>query len=142
MSETNKAVSRRVFEEAFSQGKLDAIEEIVLSTGVGHDPAMPRDVHGIDGTKQMIGGYRAAFPDLELAVEQQIAEGDLVVTRWTARGTHEGELMGVAPTGKQATVSGITIDRFDGGRIAESWTNWDTLGLLKQLGAVPIASEV
>ena len=70
-----------------------------------------------------------------------IAEGDLVAIRWTPRGTHEGELFGIAPTGKQATVSGITIDRYENGLIIESWTNWDTLGLLQQIGAIPVALQ-
>ena len=91
--------------------------------------------------KESAGGYRSAFPDLVMTVDQSFAEGDLVATRWTARGTHEGELFGIAATGKQATVTGITIDRYEDGLIAESWTNWDTLGLLQQLGAVPVALQ-
>ena len=82
-------------------------------------------------------GYRTAFPDLRLTIEAQVSEGDLVVTRWKASGTHQGELFGIAPTGKQATVTGISLTRVSGGKIAEDWTNWDTLGLLQQLGAVP-----
>jgi steroid delta-isomerase-like uncharacterized protein len=142
MSDANKATSRRVFDDAFNRGELGAMDEICLPTIVEHDAAMPEDTIGVEAAKQLIAGYRAAFPDLVLTIEEQVGEGDLVASRWTAHGTHEGELMGVAPTGKQATVSGITIDRFEDGRIAESWTNWDTLGLLKQLGAVPIASRV
>ena len=142
MSQANKATARRFLEDAFNKGDLDVIDEICLPTVVDHDPAMPADTSGIEALKQLVAGYRAAFPDLRMTVEEQVGEGDLVATRWTARGTHEGELMGVAPSGKQATVTGITLDRFEDGRIAESWTNWDTLGLLKQLGAVPMTSQV
>ena len=74
---------------------------------------------------------------MRLTIEQQLAEGEYVTTRWSARGTHQGDLMGMAPTGKQATVTGITIDRIVDGRFVESWTNWDTLGLMQQLGVIP-----
>jgi predicted ester cyclase len=84
-----------------------------------------------------VSTYRAAFPDARITVEQQLAEGDLVATRWSGRGTHDGELMGVSPTGKQVTVSGLTISRLEGGKIVEEFQNWDTLGMLQQLGAVP-----
>lgn len=137
MSAETKAIARRLLEEAFNGGNLATVDELVDPGFVNHDPASAEQAHGIEGAKASIGGYRAAFPDLRIAIERQIAEGDYVVTRWTARGTHQGELMGLAPTGKQATVTGITIDRIRAGRIVESWSNWDTLGLLQQLGAVP-----
>jgi steroid delta-isomerase-like uncharacterized protein len=137
MSAENKAIARRLVEEAFNEGKLDVIDELAAPGVVSYDSALPEPLVGIDATKASIAAYRDAFPDLKLTVEEQIAEGDMVVTRWTARGTHQGELMGMAPTGKEATVTGITIDRLENGRIAESRTNWDSLGLMQQLGAVP-----
>ena len=93
--------------------------------------------------RQTVQGYRASFPDLRLTVDEQIAEGDRVCTRWTARGTHEGDFFGVAPTHKQATVTGVTIERIHDGKIAESRTNWDALGLMQQLGLVslPVAAS-
>jgi predicted ester cyclase len=78
-----------------------------------------------------------AFPDLHFTIEDQIAEGDKVVNRVTARGTHLGDFRGIPPTGKQVTVAGITIDRIAGGKLVESWTSWDFLGILQQLGVVP-----
>jgi steroid delta-isomerase-like uncharacterized protein len=137
MSEQNKAVSRRVAEELFTQGRFDLAEELVDSRFVGHDVAAPEPIRGPAGLKEQAKGYREAFPDLKLKIEEQIAEGDKVVTRWTATGTHKGDLFGISPTGKQTTVEGITIDRFSGGKIAESWDNWDALGLMQQLGAIP-----
>ena len=131
-----KAMVRRELEEVYGAGNLDVVDEIVSTGYVGHDSAIPEPLRGPGAVKQAAAGYRAAFPDLRLTIESQIAEDDVVVTRWTATGTHQGELFGIAPTGKQATVSGISIDRFSGGKVAESWTNWDTLGLLQQLGAV------
>jgi steroid delta-isomerase-like uncharacterized protein len=137
MSAENKALARRLLEEAFNAGRLDVTDELVANDFVGHDPALPEEMRGPAGLRELIAGYRSAFPDLRITIEDQIADGDLVVTRWSAKGTHQGELMGVTATGKQATVTGITIDRIADGRIAESWTNWDTLGLMQQLGAIP-----
>ena len=137
MLETNKAVSRRIVEEAFSEGRYDVIEELVAPTFVNHDPSVTDDLKGPAGVRQLIETYRSAFPDLRLTVEDQLAEGDKVATRWTARGTHQGELLGIAPTGKESTVTGLTIDRIADGKIVESWNNWDTLGMLQQIGVVP-----
>lgn len=137
MSAENKALSRRVLDEAFTKGDIDVVDAIFAKNFVNYDAALPEPTVGIEAAKASIAAYRDAFPDMRLTVEEQIAEGDAVVTRWTAKGTHQGALMGIAPTGKQATVTGITIDRIANGRIVESRTNWDTLGLLQQLGAVP-----
>jgi steroid delta-isomerase-like uncharacterized protein len=137
MSAENKALSRRLLEEAFNKGNLDVIDELLATDFVNHDAALPGPLVGIDAARASITGYRDAFPDLKITIEEQIADGDLVAMRWSARGTHQGELMGMAATGKQATVTGITIDKIVGGRIAESWTNWDTLGMMQQLGVVP-----
>jgi steroid delta-isomerase-like uncharacterized protein len=141
MLETNKAISRRIVEEIFNEGRLDAADEIVTSDFIGHDPASPEPIVGPEGLKRNADGYRTAFPDVRLTIDDQIAEGDRVVTRWTARGTHQAELFGIPATGKQSTVTGMTIDRIVEGRIVESWTNWDTLGLLQQLGALPALAQ-
>jgi predicted ester cyclase len=137
MSQENKAVSRRVVEEIFVAGNFDVAGELVDASYMGHDVASPEPVRGPEGLKQQAKGYRDAFPDLQLTIEDQIAEGDKVCTRWTASGTHRGDLFGISPTGKQTTIGGITIDRFMGGKIVESWDNWDALGLMQQLGAIP-----
>ncbi len=137
MSEDNKAISRRAFEEAFSAGNLDVLDELFAADFVGHDPALPEDLHGPGGMRQVVGMYRDAFPDLRITVDDQLAEGDEVATRFTGRGTHQGELMGVPPSGNQVTLTGIVIDRFSGGQIMESWVNYDALGMLQQIGAVP-----
>ena len=137
MSAETKGISRRLIEEAFNKGNLDVVDELVAPEFVNHDAALPEPTIGIEATKASIRGYRDAFPDLRLTIELQVAEGDYVTTRWSARGTHQGDLMGMPATGKQATVTGITVDEIVGGRLVESWTNWDTLGMLQQLGAVP-----
>jgi steroid delta-isomerase-like uncharacterized protein len=135
-SEQNKAIVRRAFEEPWT-GNLDVVDELIASDYVGHDPASPEPLRGPDGVKEFVSTYRTAFPDARIAVEQQLAEGDLVATRWSARGTHEGELLGLSPTGKQVTVSGLTMSRLEGGKIVEEFQNWDALGMMQQLGAVP-----
>jgi steroid delta-isomerase-like uncharacterized protein len=142
MSEDNLQVSRRILEEAFGQGQLALIDEFVAADAVDHDPANPEDVRGPAGLKQQISMYRAAFPDLQFKIEDTISQDDRVVIRWSSRGTHRGELMGLAPTGKVVSVTGISIDRFADGKIVESWTNWDVLGLMRQLGAAPPPGSV
>ena len=137
-AESNKALARRLLEEAFNAGNIDVVDELLTTDFVNHDAALPQAMVGPDAAKASIQGYRSAFPDLRVTIEQQIADEQGVATRWSAKGTHQGDLMGVGPTGKQATVTGITLDRIVDGRIAESWTNWDTLGLLQQLGVVPV----
>jgi steroid delta-isomerase-like uncharacterized protein len=136
-AESNKALSRRLLEEAFNAGNIDVVDELVTTDVVNHDAALPEAMIGPDAAKASIRGYRTAFPDLRITIEEQIADDQGVATRWSAKGTQEGELMGMPASGKQATVTGITIDRIVDGRIAESWTNWDTLGMLQQLGVVP-----
>jgi steroid delta-isomerase-like uncharacterized protein len=137
MPEENKEKVRRFLQEAFNEGNLGVVDEIFASDYVLHDPANPQEIRGPEGIKQFVQMYRSAFPDTHITVEDQIAEGDEVVTRWRGRGTHQGELFGVAPSGNQVELSGITISRFEGGKIAEDWTNSDTLGLMQQIGAVP-----
>src|SRR3981081_2870566 len=138
MSEQNKALARRAIEEIWNQGKLAVIDELVASNGTYHDPDVAGcEFTGPEGVKQLVQSYRGAFPDVRLTINDQIAEGDKVVTRWTATGTHNGELMGIQPTHKHATVTGVDIGRFEGGKVVESWANYDMLGMLQQLGVVP-----
>ena len=137
MSEQNKALVRRTIEEIWNKGNLAVADELIAPNHVAHDPANPNPGSGPEVTKQQASMYRTAFPDLHMTIEDQVAEGDQVVTRWTATGTHRGDLMGIAPTGKQMTITGINISRIAGGKAQEDWTNWDTIGMMQQLGAVP-----
>ena len=138
-ADTNKEIVRRLGVEPW-EGKLGVIDELVAPDYVGHDPAQP-EMHGPEGIKEFITGYLAGFPDGRITIDGQLAEGDMVATRWTGRGTHQGELMGIPPTGKQVTVSGITISRVKNGKVVEEWSNWDTLGMMEQLGAAQVPAR-
>ncbi len=135
--EENKAVVRRFLEEVFSKGNLELVDELFAPNYVLHDPAVPGEVRGPEGIKQYVDMYRSAYPDTRFTVEDQIAEGDRVVTRWTGRGTHQGELMGIPPTGQEVTVTGIEFDRVSGGKLEETWVNYDAMGMMQQLGVIP-----
>ena len=135
--EENKATSRRFYEELFNRGNLAAAEELVTADFVIHDPNIPEQPRGPDGLKRFVAMYREAFPDIEFTVEDQVAEGENAATRWVARGTHRGELMGIAPTGKRVEVRAFTLHRFSGGKIAEDWAHYDARDVVRQLGVVP-----
>lgn len=128
-------ITRRVLEEPW-RGNIDVIDELVASSYIGFDQAEPAPTQGSAAMRENVERYLAAFQDGSLVVDGQIVEGNRVSTRWTMKGTHTGEFAGMAPTGKQVTVSGVTISRIASGKVVEAWTTWDRLGLLVQLGAV------
>jgi steroid delta-isomerase-like uncharacterized protein len=139
-NEDNKALVRRFYGEVFNKKNLAVIDDFLDPHIIEHSlpPGLPS---GIEGSKQFIGMYLTAFPDLHLTAEDMIAEGDKVVSRFTMRGTHKGEFMGIPPTGKQMTITGIQIPRVADSKIAENWINLDALGLLQQLGVVPAPEQ-
>lgn len=133
MSEENKALARRSWE---APDNLDIIDEVYAPDLVWHDPG--QEIQGTEEAKQFIAMYKSAFPDLSVTVEDEIAEGDKVVTRWTIRGTHQGEIEEFGPpTGRQVEIKGISISRVEGGKIVEEWNSYDNLGVMEQLGLVP-----
>ena len=134
MSERNKSLARRWFEDLFSRGDLDAAEEILSADFLDHLPR--EEERGIEELKHYVSVYRTAFPDIEDTVEEIVAEGDKVVVRWRSRGTHQGEFMGVAPTGRHVRFCGMRLFRIAENKIVESWVNIDERGLQEQLGAV------
>ncbi|MBI4788259.1 MAG: ester cyclase [Chloroflexi bacterium] len=140
MSEQNKRISRRLIEEGFDKGNLSVVDEVCADNYVNHDapPGLPPAREGI---KAFINMYRTAFPDLRSTIDEQIAEGDRVVTRWSAQGTNKGNLFGMPPTGKRMNISGHVIDRIVGGKIVETWNTFDQLGLMQQLGVIPAAAS-
>jgi predicted ester cyclase len=134
-TEENKAVVRRFNDEVWNTGNLAIIDELFATTWVGHD-LPPGLAPGREGLKQMVGAFRAAFSDIRATVDDQIAEGDEVAWRWTFQGTHSGEFMGIPPTGKTITLTGISIDRLAGGKFVERWDSADTLGMMQQFGVI------
>jgi steroid delta-isomerase-like uncharacterized protein len=139
MSEANKKSMRRVLEEAFGQGKMEIIDELLDPDFVCHDPnSESGEIRGADTIKGEIEYFRNAVPDLTYTVEDQVVEGDKVVSRYTARGTHQGEFFGVPGSGRHIEMTGITIDRFDeSGKLIEEWPEYDLLGAMQQMGAIP-----
>jgi steroid delta-isomerase-like uncharacterized protein len=132
-AEENKALARRSWEAAVN---LDILDEVYAPDVVWHEP--DRDLQGLEQAKQYVTMYKTAFPDLQATVEDVIAEGDKVVTRYTVRGTHEGEIEEFGPpTGRQIAIEGITIHRIEGGKIVEEWEAYDNLSVLQQLGLAP-----
>src|SRR5215469_284690 len=138
-TDENKKKLRRILEEFHSDGKLAVANEIVSPAYIVH--GIPGQPPGPEGLKQGSAWMHASFPDLRFTVEDQIAEEETVVTRWTLRGTHQGEFLGIAPTGKPVTVSGVSIWRFAEGKAVEAWVEMNWLGLLQQLGAFPTVGE-
>ena len=138
-AQENKEKARRLLEEAFGQGKLEVINEVLDPNFVCYDPnSEAGEVRGADTMKGEIEWFRNAIPDLTYTVEEQLAEADKVVTRYTASGTHQGEFFGVPGSGKRIEMSGIQIDRFDeSGKMVEEWPEYDLLGAMRQIGAVP-----
>lgn len=135
--EQNKALYRRFIDDVFNQGRLEKLHDYVSPTYVFRD-APPGSPTGPDGVAAAVKVFRAAFPDLMIAIEDQIAEGDQVCSRTTTRGTHRGPLFGLAPTNRPVTMSGLTLVRIAENRLVESWVKNDVPGLLKQLGATKI----
>jgi steroid delta-isomerase-like uncharacterized protein len=132
-----KEIVRRLFEEPWT-GNFDVFDELVSPDFIGYDAAEPEPIRGPAGLKANTQKYLDGFEDAKITVVDQVAEGDKVATRWTGHGTHTGEIAGVAPTGKEVTVTGLTISRVENGMLVEEQTVWDTLGMLVQLGAVPM----
>src|SRR5262249_7261874 len=135
--EENKMRVRRQFEEIWNGGNWATADELYAPGYVNHDPYNPDQGTGPEGFKQRVSGYRSVLHDFDLRIESQIAEGDIVETHWSLRGTHAGALEGTAPTGKSVYVDGQLLSRIVDGKFAEEWVHWDTLGLLRQIGAVP-----
>jgi steroid delta-isomerase-like uncharacterized protein len=138
----NEIAIRTLVEEVWNKGNLDATEKFVSPDAIDHDPARPPDLpQGREGLKRVVSLYRAAFPDLTLIVDELFAHEDRVVWRWHSEGTHTGEFLGLLPTNRHGRVTGISIARLEDGKVAETWSEWDNLGLLQQLGVAPAAGS-
>jgi steroid delta-isomerase-like uncharacterized protein len=139
MSEKNQATVRRLFDEVWTKGNLKALDDILTSDHVNHDPVNPG--RGLEAVRNTVKKYRTAFPDCRLDVDELITSGDNVIARWRYSGTHKGQLEGIPATGRRVNGSGITILRFMGDKIQESFVSWDALGMMQQLGVVTLPGK-
>ncbi len=134
-----KGLAKRTYLEVF-KGNVDLAEQLFLPTARNYDPTVPGGEWPQGGTglaKAVVGTYLTAFPDLDFKITKQYVDGDTAVTQWIATGTHKGPLMGMSATGKSIMVTGMNINRCEGGKIAESWTVFDLFGMLVQVGIIP-----
>jgi steroid delta-isomerase-like uncharacterized protein len=141
MPEDNKTICRRLIDEVGNKGNFAEVDKHVAANYVYHGPD-GLEVRGPDGFKQLMTMYRSAFPDMQMTIEDLVGEGDKVVVRWKARGTHKGNLQGIAPTNKVATATGINIARFANGKLVEEWEAFDEVGMLRQLGVQALPAPV
>ena len=143
MSEENKENMRRVLEEAFGQGRVEVVDEVLHSNFVCWDPnSESGEIRGADTIKSEIEYFRNAVPDLTYTVDDKIVEGNMVVSRYTVSGTHQGEFFGVPGSGKRIEMTGINIDRFDeSGKLVEEWVEYDLLGAMRKIGAIPESQQ-
>jgi steroid delta-isomerase-like uncharacterized protein len=139
MPEKNEVVVRRLMDDVWSKGNLKLIDELLTPDYVDNDPV--NHVRGLDGAREVVKKYRSAFPDCRLNIDEIFSMGDRVVVRFTYSGTHQNTLEGIPPTGRHVTGPGIAIHRFSGDKIKESYTNWDALGLMQQLGVVTLPGK-
>lgn len=136
MLDQNKNIMRRAVKEVWNGENFAAVDELVSRNVILHLPKPGEEIHGPEGVSQFYDTLHAAFPDIHFTIEDQIADGDKVVTRWTCQGTHKGDFQGMPPTGKQFCIAGIDIDRLANGKVVECWPIMDELGMLQQLDAV------
>jgi len=133
-SADNKQIVQRFMDECWSRGNLNAVSELVANDCRYHDPVFPSLNSGAENIKNHIQQCRGGFPDLTFTIDDTIAERNEVVIHWKASGTHKGQFLGMSPTNKQASVDGISINRVEGSKIAEVWSNWNLMSLMEQLG--------
>lgn len=138
MEQELKRTISRIADEIWNRGQFEVMDSIMHPNATYHGPHMPSGAGTREDWRRAVGFYRMAFPDSHVVYEDLIGCGDLVVGRWSATGTHRGPMPGLAPTGKRIAISGITIYRFEGDRIAEAWEQLDLLGMWKQLGVVSL----
>jgi steroid delta-isomerase-like uncharacterized protein len=138
MSEQNKALMRRAVEAVWNREDFAVLKEIVADDFVIHADTPEAELHGVEGATQFVKMLHRAFPDIHFTIVDQVAEGDRVVTRWIAHGTHQGELFGMPPTGKKVTLSATDIDRVAGGKVVECWTTMDAATMMQQMGLVTV----
>jgi steroid delta-isomerase-like uncharacterized protein len=137
MSAENKAIVRRLYEEVWNKRKIELVSEIISPSHALQAPNVAGSAVGPEAYKRQTTLFLTGYPDLHWTIEDMIAEDDKVVACWTISGTHRGDFMGVPATNKKVSVDGMTIHHISNGKIMDSYSNWDALGMMQQLGAVP-----
>jgi steroid delta-isomerase-like uncharacterized protein len=137
MSADNKAIVRRLYEEVWNKRKLEVLNELVSPSHALHGPNSSGSAIGPEGYKLRISEFYTGFPDLHWTIEDTVAEKDKVVACWTLSGTHKGDYLGIPATNKRVSFDGMTIHHIANGKIMDSYSTWDALSLMRQLGAVP-----
>jgi steroid delta-isomerase-like uncharacterized protein len=137
MPADNKALIRRLYEEVWNKRKVELVSEIISPSHALQAPNVVGSAVGPEAYKRQLMSFLAGYPDLHWTIEDMIAEDDKVVACWTISGTHRGEYLGIPATNKKVSVEGITIHHISKGKIMDSYSNWDALGMMQQLGAVP-----
>lgn len=138
-AEENKLIIRRLIMEVWGNGDMAALDEIVSSDFIDHTTT--GDVAKSENFKNLVIGFRSAFPDIQFTIEDIMAEGDKVIARWGASGTHKGEFLGHAPTDNRISITGVHIYRLSNEKLVERWGNWDQLGLMQQIGLIPTPKQ-
>lgn len=137
MSAQNKAIVRRLYEEVWNKRKVELISEIISPSHALQAPNVAGSAVGPEAYKRQVSNMLGAYPDLHFSIEDLIAEKDKVVACWTLSGTHKGNYMGIPATDKKVSVEGMTVHNIANGRIMDSYSNWDALGMMQQLGVIP-----
>jgi steroid delta-isomerase-like uncharacterized protein len=139
-AEENKTIVRRLL-DVLEEGNIDLVDELLAPDYINHSPGTPDQPTGPEGVKAVVSMFQSAMPDLRVVIEDMIAEGDKVATRYTLEGTHEGELFGVPPTGRRLSIKSFTVERVADGKIREHWRVTDSLDMMQQLGMIPAPGE-
>ncbi len=137
-TDQNKLTVRRLVEEGFNKQNAKLIDETFAKDAISHDPSQPNLARGPEGARESMRVYSTAFPDAKLTIEREIAEGDYVVQYLSTSGTHSGPLGNIPATGKKTNVTGVIISKFEDGKVVETWSLWDQLSLMQQIGVVPM----
>ena len=137
----NKELVRRMIEEGFNEGNLDVADELVAEDFRMHEAGIEEPLRGPEGVKEVLGTYKNAFPDARIEIQELVAEEDAVVVRWRASGTHEGDLMGIEPTGNEVSIVGMEMYHVRDGKAIEGWEIFDGLTMMQQLGVVEMPGE-
>ena len=141
MPADNKALVRRLYEEVWNKRKLELINEIISPSHALQAPNVAGSAVGPEAYKRQVLRFLEGYPDLHWTIEDTIAEEDKVVACWTISGTQKGEYLGIPATNKKVSVDGITIHHIANGKIMDSYSNWDALGMMQQLGVVPALGQ-